>query len=176
MSSRFERLESRTVFEGTMIDVCEGTFRHEDGGEVTRQWVAAGHSVGVVAHDSRQVWLVRQPREAIGEPDLLEIPAGRLDVEGESPLECAQRELREEIGKAADEWEHLITFFTSPGIMGEQCHVYRATGLHDDDDAEADSHERIHVVTRALDELDDVIAGCRDSKTLIGLYRLRDRI
>ena len=50
---------------------------------------------------SGSVWLVRQPREAVDEPALLEIPAGRLDVEGEAPLEAAQRELAEEIGKGA---------------------------------------------------------------------------
>ena len=72
---------------------------------------------------------MRQPREAVGVPDLLEIPAGKLDVEGEEPLEAAKRELAEEIGKAAAEWEHLHTFFTSPGFTDEVCHVYLATGL-----------------------------------------------
>ena len=43
----------------------------------------------IVAHDGEHVWLVRQPREATGDPDLLELPAGKLDEEGESPLECA---------------------------------------------------------------------------------------
>ena len=103
MSSRFERLEARTVFEGAIVDVREGSFRHEDGEEVTRQWVAHPGSVGIVAHDGEHVWLVRQPREAAGEPDLLELPAGKLDEEGESPLECGVRELAEEIGKAAAE-------------------------------------------------------------------------
>jgi 8-oxo-dGTP pyrophosphatase MutT (NUDIX family) len=98
MSSRFERLEARTVFEGKFVDVCEGRFRHEDGDEVTRQWVVHPGAVAVVAHDGEQVWLVRQPREATGEPDLLELPAGKLDEEGESPLECGMRELAEEIG------------------------------------------------------------------------------
>ena len=42
--------------------------------------------------------MVRQPRESVGEADLLELPAGKLDAEGESPLECARRELREEVG------------------------------------------------------------------------------
>ena len=74
---------------------------------------------------------MRQPREAVGVPDLLEIPAGKLDVEGEEPLEAAKRELAEEIGKAAEEWEHLHTFFTSPGFTDEVCHVYLATGLSD---------------------------------------------
>ena len=91
---------------------------------MTRQWVAHPGSVAIVAHDGERVWLVRQPREAIGEPDLLELPAGKLDEEGESPLECGQRELAEEIGKAAEHWEHLTTYCTSAGFTDEQCHIY----------------------------------------------------
>ena len=89
-------------------------------------------SVAVVAHDGEHVWLVRQPREATGVPDLLELPAGKLDVEGETPLECGRRELAEEIGKAAASWEHLTACFTSPGFTDEQCHVYLATDLSDE--------------------------------------------
>jgi ADP-ribose pyrophosphatase len=175
MSSRFERLEARTVFEGAIVDVCEGTFRHEDGDEVTRQWVVHPGSVGVVAHDGEHVWLVRQPREATGDPDLLELPAGKLDEEGESPLECAKRELAEEIGKSAAEWEHLTTYLTSAGFTDEQCHLYLATGLRDAPGHELE-HERIDVEAHRLAALDATIAGCRDAKTLIGLLLLRDRL
>ncbi len=175
MSSRFERLDDRVVFEGAIVDVHEGTFRHEDGEEVSRQWVVHPGSVGVVAHDGERIWLVRQPREATGDPDLLELPAGKLDEEGESPLECARRELAEEIGKAADHWEHLTTFYTSAGFTNEQCHVYLATGLHDEPGQEIEG-ERIDIEAVPLTGLDATIAGCRDAKTLIGLLLLRDKL
>ena len=175
MSSRFERLEVRTVFKGTVFEVGEGRFRHEDGMVMTRQWVVHPGSVGVVAHDDRDVWLVRQPREATGDPDLLELPAGKLDEVGESPLECGRRELAEEIGKAADDWQHLTTYFTSPGFTDEQCHIFLATGLRDEP-GKAVADERIDVERCPLDDLDTVIAGCRDAKTLIGLLLLRDRL
>ena len=175
MSSRFERLEARKVFEGTIVDVCEGQFRHEDGKVVDRQWVVHPGSVAIVAHDGERVWLVRQPREATGDPDLLELPAGKLDEVGESPLECGRRELAEEIGKAAEHWEHLTTFLTSPGFTNEECHIYLATGMSDAPGQEIDD-ERITIEARPLDQLDATIAGCRDSKTLIGLLMLRDRL
>ena len=104
MSSRFTRLATHTVYEARIAAIKKGTFRHEDGEEVTREWAEMDGAVAVIAHDGERVWLVRQPREAVGEPDLLELPAGKLDEEGETPLECAQRELAEEIGKAAEHW------------------------------------------------------------------------
>jgi ADP-ribose pyrophosphatase len=175
MSSRFERTDARRVFEGAIFDVHEGTFRHEDGEEITRQWVEHPGAVGVVAHDETHVWLVRQPREATGDPDLLELPAGKLDEEGESPLECGRRELAEEIGKAADHWEHLTTYYSSAGFTNEECHVFLATGLRDAP-GHAIEGERIDVEAHPLAELDATIAGCRDAKTLIGLLLLRDRL
>jgi 8-oxo-dGTP pyrophosphatase MutT (NUDIX family) len=175
MSSRFERVETHTVFEGAIVDVMEGRFRYEDGDEVTRQWVVHPGSVAIVAHDGERVWLVRQPREAIGEPDLLELPAGKLDEEGETPLECGQRELAEEIGKSAEHWQHLTTYHTSAGFTDEQCHVYLATGLRDEPGKEI-AGERIDIEPHPLAGLDATIAQCRDAKTLIGLLLLRDRL
>jgi 8-oxo-dGTP pyrophosphatase MutT (NUDIX family) len=175
MSSRFERLDARTVFEGRIVDVREGRFRHEDGEEVTRQWVVHPGSVAIVAHDGERVWLVRQPREAAEEPDLLELPAGKLDEPGETPVECGIRELAEEIGKAAEHWVHLTTYYTSAGFTDEQCHVYLATGLSDEPGRQI-AGERIDVEARPLAELDATIAECRDAKTLIGLLMLRDRL
>ena len=175
MSSNFERLEAHTVFEGAIFDVCEGRFRHEDGEEVTRQWVSHPGSVAMVAHDGESVYLVRQPREATGDPDLLELPAGKLDEEGEEPLDCAKRELAEEIGMRAEHWEPLKTFLTSAGMTGERCHIFLATGLSGDP-GHAVEGERIDIEPRPLADLDAAIADTTDSKTLIGLMLLRERL
>lgn len=175
MSARFERLETRTVFRGAVFDVLEGWFRYENGDEVTRQWVAHPGSVGIVAHDGERLWLVRQPREAIGDPEQLELPAGKLDVRGETPLQCAQRELAEEIGKAASTWEHLKTYYSSVGFTNEQVHVYLATGLREEPGHEIDD-ERIAIEPRPLAELDALIGEVEDAKTIIGLLLLRDRL
>ncbi len=170
MSSRFERLESRTVFEGTIVDVCEGKFRHEDGQEVTRQWVSHPGSVAIVAHDRDHVWLVRQPREAILQYTL-ELPAGKVD-EGESPLRSARRELAEEIGREAEHWQQIETYYASSGYSDEAVHVFVATGLRESD-AEPDPGERIEIVRWPLAELDAALAATDDAKTVIGLQWLR---
>jgi 8-oxo-dGTP pyrophosphatase MutT (NUDIX family) len=174
MSSRFEKIGSETVWEGRIATVKVERFRHEDGEVVERENVSHPGAVAIVACDDTHVWMVRQPREVTGEPDLLELPAGKLDEEGEEPLETAKRELAEEIGKAAEHWEHLHTFWISPGFTDERMHVYLATGLSDAE-AEAEESERIDIEPWPLDRLDDLIEACHDSKSLVGLLKLRLR-
>ena len=177
MSSRFERTGSETIHEGAFITVRRDSFRHEDGEEVQREIVSHPGAVGVVVLDGDSLWLVRQPREAVGSPDLLEIPAGKLDEEGESPLEAGKRELAEEIGKRAEHWESLGSFFTSPGFTDEQVFLFLATGISDlGGRADVDEDERIDIEVRPLAELDAILAETKDSKTLIALHVLRRRL
>ena len=168
----FERIASKTVWEGQIATVHVDRIRYDDGDEADRERVSHPGAVAVVAHDGERIFLVRQPREAVGEPALLELPAGKLDEEGEGPLETAKRELAEEIGKGANSWRHLTTFYTSPGFVEEECHVYLATDLFDQT-AEADEDERIEIVEFPLGELDAVIEQCRDAKSLVGLLWFR---
>jgi ADP-ribose pyrophosphatase len=104
----------------------------------------------------------------VGEESLLELPAGKLDVEGEGPLEVAKRELREEIGKSAAEWRFLARFYASPGFTTEVIHAFLATDLSDEP-GEVDESERIEISSESLSRLDDVIRECRDSKSLVAL-------
>jgi 8-oxo-dGTP pyrophosphatase MutT (NUDIX family) len=163
-------LGGETVYSGRLIEVRVERFRHSDGEQVTREIVRHRGAVGIVAHDDEHVWLVRQPRETV-EAELLEIPAGRLDVDGESALAAAQRELAEEVGLGADRWEPIVTFYTSAGFTDERVHLFRATGLHEAS-AESEENERIEIVPWPLAALDDAIAECRDAKTMIALLWL----
>ena len=169
---RFEPLDARTIYEGRIADLVVQRFRYPDGEVVEREIVRHKGAAAAVAHDDEHLYLVRQPRETVSDPDFLEIPAGRLDKEGESPLETAQRELAEEIGKAAAHWEPIASFASSVGILDEIVHVFHATGLSDAH-GEAEDNERIEVVRWPLGDLDGAIAATRDSKTLVGLLWLR---
>jgi 8-oxo-dGTP pyrophosphatase MutT (NUDIX family) len=177
VSSRFEALGEETVYDAGFFTVSKAGFRHEDGEEVERAVVRHAGAVGIVVLDGERLWLVRQPREAIGSPDLLELPAGKLDEEGESPLEAAKRELAEEIGKQAAEWEPLGSFYTSPGFTDEEVHLFLATGISDVDQRPQVEHdERIDVEVRPIADLDAILADTKDSKTLIGLHALKERL
>ncbi len=126
-----ERIGSKTVCEGKIGSVRVDEFRHPDGSTSVREVVGHPGAVAMVAHDERFLYLVRQPREAVGEDALLELPAGKLDVPGEEPLDCARRELAEEVGKAASQWRELKRFYISPGFAEEEVTVYLATELED---------------------------------------------
>ncbi len=172
----FDHLSSEVRFEGKVIRAGVERFRHADGLEVTRDKVWHPGAVGIIAVDATHVWLTRQPREAIAESASLEIPAGKLDVVGEAPLQTAKRELAEEIGKQAAWWEEVISFYSSAGFSDERLWLYLATELSDAPaTVNAEENERIEIVPWALDRLDDAIAKCEDAKTLIALMWLTRR-
>ncbi len=170
MSGEIEPLGGETVFEGKTFSVRVERLRHADGEVVEREIVRRQDAAAIVAYDGEHVWLVRQPREAIA-GFTLELPAGKLDVEGESPLQTAQRELAEEIGRAADEWQEVIDYLPSSGYTDERVHIFAATGLRETD-AEPDPGERIEIVRWPLDDLHRAVRECHDAKTIIGLQWL----
>ena len=173
----YERIASEVVYEGKIATVYKDTVRYDDDGEeAEREYVGHPGSVAMVAHDGERVYLVNQPREPVGEQRVLELPAGKLDVDGEDPLSTAKRELAEEIGKAAREWELLKgPYYASVGFTNERIWIYLATDL-EDAEAEADENERIEIETVPLADLDALVDRVVDAKTLVGLMLLRTRL
>ena len=165
----FEKVGSEVVYEGRIGTVRVEKFRHDDGGVVEREVVEHPGASVMVPLDGDRIWLVRQPREVVGE-ELLELPAGKLN--GGDPLDTAKRELREEIGKSAAGWQHLTTFYASPGFTNEQIYAYLATDLSDDP-LDAEEEERIEIVSEPLDRIDDVIRSCKDAKSIVTLLWFR---
>ena len=156
--------------------------RTPEGDEVEREIVGHDDAVAIVpVTDQGQVVLLRQYRQALRE-HLLEIPAGTLDVSGESPLEAARRELAEETGYTAGRLQHLVTFDNSAGWTDERTHVYLATGLTDGgtpDGFEAEHEEAdmelVHLdVASAIADAHD--GRITDAKTLVGLLLCAGRI
>lgn len=157
-----------TIHEGPRFTVKRGEF---DG--KTREWVEAPDVVAMLAYDDEQIYLIRQLRYPTGRDDLLEVPAGTMDKEGEEPLDAAKRELVEEIGMEADDWRYVTSFLSTSGLSDECVHVYVATGLRKVAEPDADGEEGITLVTWPLDDIDGLIDGNADAKTLISLLWLR---
>lgn len=176
----FERIGSDLIHEGRILTVTNDTFRFADGKVADREIVHTSGAAAVVAvDDDDHVWLVRQPREPIDDPDSLEIPAGRLDPGDATPLVSAQRELAEEIGKVADRWTPLKTYYSSVGFTSEAVHLFLAEGLHDaEGEHDSGEDERIEILRWPVADLDGLLEQVDDSKTLLGLLlfaRLRQR-
>jgi ADP-ribose diphosphatase len=152
------------LYEGPIFSV-----ERRDGRDV----VVHGPAVAIVAVDrDDRVTLVRQTRVPAGGP-LLELPAGGVE-EGESPLETARRELREETGLHGGEWVEVATFFTTPGYSDERMHLFLATGV-EQGEAEPEGSEEIELVRVPLAEIPGLVAEVEDAKTLAGLLMLLRR-
>jgi ADP-ribose pyrophosphatase len=171
--SGFEAIGSEVKWRGAIVTAGVEHFRHADGAVVARDKVWHPGAVGILVVDDDHVWLTRQPREAAGLTDSLEVPAGKLDIPGEPPEACARRELVEEIGKQAAHWVQVEAFYTSPGFSDERVWLFLATGLSDaEGGAEPEEDERIEIVPWALEDLDGALRESEDSKTLIALLWL----
>lgn len=172
----FERVATRTIHEGRIVTLTDETYRYADGKTADREIVRTTNAVAIVAVDDEHVWLVRQPREAVDDPDSLEVPAGRCDEEGESPEQTARRELAEEIGLEAGRWTHLKDYRSSVGMTDEVVHVFLAEDLREaDGEHDSGEDERIEIVKWPLADLDGALETIADSKTVIGLLLLERR-
>jgi 8-oxo-dGTP pyrophosphatase MutT (NUDIX family) len=173
--SRVELIDTRPLHEGKHVDFVAKRYRHPDGSEVEREVVEHPGSVAVLAYDEEFAYLVAQPREAVEEERLLEIPAGTLDVEGESELECAKRELAEEAELRAEHWSLLHVVYPSPGFLTEKVTIFEATGLSPAS-GERDEEEEIEIVRLPVAEIDRALPEIRDATTVIALLRLKERL
>jgi ADP-ribose pyrophosphatase len=154
--------ESRLAYDGKLIDVTV-----ERWGDVEREIVEHPGAVAIVAIDTeRQLWLVRQRREAVRKK-LVELPAGTCEA-GEEPLETAKRELREECGLTGGRWRMLSGFWTTPGFCREYMHVFVAEDV-ETGESQPDADEALEIVRWRVDELESRLGELEDAKTLAGL-------
>ena len=174
----FTKVSDTELFQGFRFTVHRVDYRAPDGTEFDRHVVHHPGAVAVVPlHDDGTVTLVRQFRAAL-DADLLELPAGLRDVEGEQDERTAERELIEEAGLAAEHMELLVTFHNSPGYCDESVSVYLATGLRqvaEDRQGVEEQHMTIErlALADALAMVDD--GRITDAKTIIGLTLVATR-
>ena len=170
--SDFRIVERTRLADGYAFTLDSVTVEAPDGDHFQREALIHRGAVGVVAlHDDRTITLVRQYRPAL-EREIIELPAGIRDVDGEATELTAARELEEETGLRAGSIEFLAAIQSAPGLMDERVWIYLATDLtevgHD-----RQGHEEDHMTMHRL-PLDELVAMVErgeitDAKTVVGI-------
>jgi ADP-ribose diphosphatase len=168
------RVSSRRVYTGSVVSLDIDTVRYPNGSLGELEMVRHPGAAAVVPflssprEEDPQILLLKQYRYA-AERFLYEIPAGRLSP-GESPIDCARRELLEETGCSSEEMAPLLSFYTTPGFTDERISAFMATGLtHGETRHETD--EFISVVVLPLSEVLGMIrkGEISDAKTALSI-------
>jgi ADP-ribose pyrophosphatase len=169
---REETLTSQLAYEGVFLQVWRDEVRCPDGHVAPREYLRHPGAVMVIPlREDGDVVLERQYRYALRR-SCIEFPAGKIDP-GESPLDCAQRELREETGLEAAEWVYLGGFHNAIGYCDEKIEVFVAKELSSGQ-AAAHPGELIEVFHAPWHELFDWIRDgtVTDVKTIVGTFWL----
>ena len=126
-----------------------------------------GAVVVLAVDDQGRALVLRQYRHAAGHR-FVELPAGLLDQPGEDPLEAARRELLEEAGLEAGEWEHLTTVHNSPGFTSERIALFLARDLRPGDPGEFLAEHEEADMTMHWVPLEDLLAAVVDGRVTDG--------
>ncbi len=173
-----EVLESEEVYKGKIITIKRDTLTRGDGKNFVRETAVSSDAVAVVAIDEQgRILLIRQYRHPMGRP-VWEIPAGKMDVDGEQPEETAIRELQEETDTTAESVELLTLFLNSAGWTNEKTYVYLAKGLRNVPEFQRENEEAD--IEKKWVSLEDAYEMVRtgeldDAKTVIGILLAKDR-
>jgi len=166
-------ISSKQVLENKLFCVVDEVATDPSGFEIHRFIIRhPGSAVMMPVDDRDRVLLVRQFRLP-AQRDLWELPAGRLDP-GETPLQAAKRELREETGLTAKKWVKLVSFWPSPGYVDEKMTLFLARDLKQGPQHTMED-ERIEMRWFSKKEMDELIRAGKihDGKTIIGFFLWR---
>jgi len=161
-------VSSKEVYKCSLFSVTEEHATDGKGYEIRRSIVRhAGSAVMMAVDEKKRILLVRQYRLPAG-MEMWELPAGRLDP-GEKPLQAAKRELAEETGYSARQWRKLVSFYASPGYVGEKMTIFLATDLTEGE-AQPMDDEKIETRWFSTKEIEGMLQSGKivDGKTMIG--------
>lgn len=154
-------MDSWTVYDGAIWDVCSESFRMTGQEEpLTREFITHPGAVSVVVLDEKErILLINQYRHPVRKR-MWEIPAGLLDVSGEPALQAAQRELGEEADLTARTWHTLVDFDNSPGSSAEANRIFLARDLSEVPESERFEREGEEAeIVAGFADLDDAVAA-----------------
>lgn len=173
MNMEEKRISSELIYDGIIVHLYKDQVTLPDGNHAIREVIRHQGAVCVVALDNENnIYLVKQYRYPFSAVTV-EIPAGKLDF-GETPLEGAIRELREETGIVAGKYQYIGKLYTSPAIIDEVIHMYLATDLRFEKQS-PDEDEFVEVFKINLNEcVNQIMAGeIPDAKTQAAVLKAK---
>lgn len=173
-SANFRKIGERPAYRTRLLDVVVASFEGPGGIQFERDIVHHPGAVVVVPFDDAtgEVVFVRQYRAPL-DIELLEVPAGKRDVQGEANELTAVRELAEETGLEAGRLEPLGSFFSTPGFCDEQLWSFLARDLKTVPESRHGPEEEYMTLERhPLSEVTGLVRSgqVRDAKTIVSLY------
>ncbi|WP_018128112.1 NUDIX domain-containing protein [Balneola vulgaris] len=166
-----EKITSKAVYKGKLLHVYQDKVSLPNGDSSLREWIKHPGACAIVPiYENGDILMLHQFRYA-AQQVFMEVPAGKIDT-GESILETATRELKEETGLEAEKLEYIGHFYPAIGYANEVIHIYAATGLHQSE-SDRDEDEFLELFRIPFKEaIDKVYTGeINDAKTMACLLR-----
>ena len=166
-----KQLNSQEIYNGKVFRVTHDEVELANEHKSFRDVVHHNGGVVIVAENDNKILMVQQYRYATKEA-LYELPAGKLDKQGEDVLSAAKRELEEETGYNADIWESLGYIWTSPGFCSEKLYLFKASNLTFKGQ-HLDEGEILNYLSIEKDKVFNMIKSgeINDAKTICALMR-----
>lgn len=161
-------ISKREIHKGRIFSLWGGEVSLDNGDQAVREYVQHPGGVAIVPIVDDNVILIQQFRIAV-EREVLELPAGLLEP-GEEPIQCAARELEEELGYRAGNLIPLASYFSSVGFSNERMYIYLAI-QPEKTQLRRDPEERLREIFLPTETIAERLAAgaFEDSKTIIGL-------
>lgn len=166
-----KKINSSEIYDGHIIKVFKDEVSLEGAGNALREVVRHKGAAAILAvNEKGEAYFVEQFRYPVNKA-LFEAPAGKID-EGESPIECAKRELLEECGVSAKKWTELGPMLSSPGFCDEAIYLFLAENLSESN-PNPDEDEFLDIIKLPLSEAKNRLrnGGIPDAKTQILILR-----
>lgn len=160
-----------TVYDG-YFKVNKMTVENSDGTEVPREQFELDNAVAALVYDTKKEVFIFVKQFRVGpESSLLEIPAGKMDVEGESPAETIEREIEEEIGYKVDAIQELYSYYPAPGSSTEKINLFFCEVSEKISEGGGVETEDIEIVEISNEELPMLLQDGRieDGKSIIAI-------